>query len=87
MGDKWTTSGAWRLKAKQNRSFAARGSHHIRHHVSSVIIDTTKNQPANSTGNLNSALYRPRNAGGKVAIALSLVGRNKSDAFHFLLTA
>jgi hypothetical protein len=26
MGEKWTTSGGWRLKSKQNRTFAARAS-------------------------------------------------------------
>jgi hypothetical protein len=62
MGDKWTTSGGWRLKAKQNRSFAARASHHNRAAGSAMAIDAIINQPANNLQ--NNSLFRHRNAGG-----------------------
>lgn len=65
MGDKWTTSGGWRLKAKQNRSFAGRVMHHNRTARSAMVIDVIKNRPTNSFQ--NSGLIRQRNAGGKDA--------------------
>jgi hypothetical protein len=63
MGDKWTTSGGWRLKAKQNRSFAGRATHHNRAAGSTIVIDALKNQPTNNPQ--NNSLSNQQNAGGK----------------------
>ena len=62
MGDKWTTSGRWRLKSKQSRTFAARATQQNRR-SSSVMIAAATN--AKSGNPLVHPLLRKRNGGGK----------------------
>jgi hypothetical protein len=63
MGDKWTTSGKWRLKAKQNRSFAARAQSRASLNERTLITgtNTATNDPHSHPR------LRKRNGGGKSA--------------------
>ena len=66
MGDKWTTSGGWRLKSKQNRTFAARTSqknHGKTSTGSTLMIAASKN--TNSSAPQTQPILRKRNGGGK----------------------
>jgi hypothetical protein len=62
MGDKWTTSGGWRLKSKQNRTFAARASQKNPGNGTMMTVASTN---AKSNVPQTHPILRKRNGGGK----------------------
>lgn len=96
MGDKWTTSGRSRLKAKQNRSFAARGQPRaaaVRRRELEPPVTTTKqihNKTAKAMNPLSHPVLRAQHNGGKQQLQtkrneMTEYETNDAECLHHLL--
>jgi hypothetical protein len=69
MGDKWTTSGRWRLQAKQGRTFAGRNKPTNTNKTGPSMTTVTAGNNPQINQTQTHPIPRKRNGGGKSFIS------------------